>query len=46
MNKNNVKNINPIIFNKKVSDKHKIIPLNSTILVLGANRHFPPATRE
>src|SRR5258706_181150 len=46
MNKNNIKNINPIIFIKKVNDKHKIIPLKKTTLVLGANRHFPPAVRE
>src|SRR5258706_525615 len=30
MNKNNIKNINPIIFIKKVNDKHKIIPLKNT----------------
>lgn len=46
MNKNSIENINPIIFNKKIRDKHKIIPLKKTIIVLGANRHFPPATRE
>jgi hypothetical protein len=46
MKKNNIENINPIIFTKKVNDKHKTIPLKKTIIVLGANRHFPPATRE
>ena len=45
MNKNNIEN-NPLIFFKKIGDKHKIIPLKKTIIVLGANRHFPSATRE
>lgn len=46
MNKNSIENINPLIFSKKIRDKHKIIPLKKTTIVLGANRHFPPATRE
>jgi hypothetical protein len=45
MNNKNIDN-NPLIFIKKINDKHKIIPLKKTIIVLGANRHFPPATRE
>src|SRR5579863_96220 len=45
MNNKNINN-NPLIFINKINDKHKIIPLKKTIIVLGANRHFPPATRE
>jgi len=53
---NNIKNYNnnneniqvnkPIIFTKKVNDKHKVIPLNITSNTLGPTRYFLPATKE
>ncbi len=47
MNKNEFIQITkPLIFTKKVSDKHKVIPLNITSNTLGLTRHFPPATKE
>ncbi len=46
MNKNVNKFVNSNIFIKKSNDKHKNIPMNKKILILGANRNFPPTTRE
>jgi hypothetical protein len=47
-NGNNVinKRVSPLIFTKKVNNKHRIIPLNLTVNTLGPVRHFPPATKE
>lgn len=47
MNSNeNLKKSSPLIFTKKVNNKHKVIPLNLTINTSGPVKHFPPATRE
>jgi hypothetical protein len=45
-NNENLKKVNPIIFTKKINNKHKIIPLNLTINTSGPVKHFPPSTRE
>lgn len=42
----NLNNISPFIFTKKVNNKHKIIPLNLTVNTSGPVKHFPPATKE
>jgi hypothetical protein len=41
-----IEDIKPLIFTKKVNNKHKIIPLNLTKNTMGPTRHFPPATKE
>ena len=46
MNNSNIKNTNPLIFNTKVNNKHKIIPLNVIYNTIGPVRHYPPATKE
>jgi hypothetical protein len=46
MNNNNMRNIKPFIFVKKINDKYKTIPLNKTINTSGFTRYFPPAIKE
>jgi hypothetical protein len=50
MNKNNNNNkidiIKPLIFTKKINDKHKIIPLSFVSNSVGPARHYPTATKE
>ena len=50
MNKNNenlhYNKSNPLIFTKKINNKHKVIPLNLAINTWGPTKHFPPATKE
>lgn len=45
-NNNNIEVIKPLIFIKKINDKHKIIPLNIVDNTVGAIRHYPSATKE
>jgi hypothetical protein len=45
-NNENMQNNSPLIFTKKINNKHKIIPLNLTINTWGITKHFPPATQE
>jgi hypothetical protein len=45
-NKNLKLKKNPLIFKKKINNKHKIIPLNLTVNTSGLTKHFPPATKE
>jgi hypothetical protein len=46
MNNNNMRNIKPLIFMKKIKDKYKVIPLNKITNTLGFTRYFPPAIKE
>lgn len=45
-NNESIQNNSPLIFTKKINNKHKVIPLNLTINTSGPVKHFPPATRE
>ena len=45
-NNNNMEIIKPLIFTKKVNDKHKLIPVNFVTNTVGPTRHYPPATKE
>jgi Mitochondrial ribosomal protein (VAR1) len=45
-NNENWKTTKPLIFNKKLNDNLKIIPLNSTRNTLGPIKYFPSATQE
>jgi hypothetical protein len=39
-------NNSPLIFEKKINNNHKVIPLSLTINTSGPTKHFPPATKE
>jgi hypothetical protein len=41
-----IKESKPSIFNKKINDNNKIIPLNITNNTLGPMRYYPPANQE
>jgi hypothetical protein len=42
----NVEVIKPLIFIKKINDKHKIIPLKFVDNTVGAIKHYPSSTKE